>query len=136
MRVVNASDSSEVVRKSLPALLVPNASVSVAGLIPGENYRVDFYADLNQNGLYDGPPTDHAWRETFTSNGNTSVDFSHNTNFTDIAWPYLFTLNFSSMNPHVGQLFELRVVEQSANAEVGRARLEENQGCKESKILF
>jgi hypothetical protein len=40
---------------------------------------------LNGNGTYDAPPADHAWRiEIETVNGDTTVPFLHNTDFTDI----------------------------------------------------
>jgi len=52
---------------------------------PGGNYMLDFYADLNDNGLYDAPPVDQAWRVlTGTTVGDLQVDFSHNQDFTDI----------------------------------------------------
>ncbi len=51
----------------------------------GNMYVVDFYADHNGNGMYDVPPTDHAWRiEAGEAMGNMEVEFNHNTNFTDI----------------------------------------------------
>lgn len=40
------------------------------------------------NGEYDSPPDDHAWRVTFNSSSGNYVDnFTHNTDFTDIQWP-------------------------------------------------
>lgn len=52
---------------------------------PGESYQLDFFADHNSNGVYDAPPTDHAWRiETGVSSGDLEIDFAHNTDFTDI----------------------------------------------------
>jgi predicted lipoprotein with Yx(FWY)xxD motif len=57
-------------------------------LEPGNSYMVDFYADHNTNGMYDAPPTDHAWRiETGEATGDVDIDFMHNTNFTDIQPP-------------------------------------------------
>jgi len=51
----------------------------------GKSYEVDFYADLNGNKAYDAPPVDHAWRLTVNDvQGDVSLDFAHNTNFTDI----------------------------------------------------
>ena len=55
------------------------------GIQPGSSYNIDFYADLNGNGQYDAPPTDHAWRLILsTVMGDEELDFSHNTSFTDI----------------------------------------------------
>ncbi len=51
----------------------------------GGDYFVDFYADLNQSGGYDAPPTDHAWRLVVdNAMGDVDLDFTHNTTFTDI----------------------------------------------------
>jgi len=55
---------------------------------PGGTYQIDFYADHNENGMYDSPPVDHAWRmETGEAMGNLEVEFAHNTEFTDIFGP-------------------------------------------------
>ena len=59
--------------------------VFLHALEDGASYQVDFWADHNGNGSYDAPPTDHAWRVDLASvSGNTTENFSHNTNFTDI----------------------------------------------------
>ncbi len=51
----------------------------------GGTYQVDFFADHNGNGIYDAPPLDHAWRlETGEAIGDVYIEFSHNTNFTNI----------------------------------------------------
>ena len=82
----------------LDSLVVPNFVISVPGILPGNNYRADFYADLNGNGTYDPPPIDHAWRVLFSdSTGNVAQNFSHNTIFTNINWPTSITLE-----PQVG----------------------------------
>jgi hypothetical protein len=62
--------------------------VMTSGLELGNDYYVDFYADHNGNGVYDPPPADHAWRlDLMNVTGDSGLDFSHNTNFTDIQWP-------------------------------------------------
>jgi hypothetical protein len=79
------------------------------------------YADLNKNGVYDSPPVDHAWEVKFENTlGDFSVDFSHNTDFKDVGWKYLYTLNFVDLTPHVGQLLEMRVVRNDNSEEVNR----------------
>lgn len=45
--------------------------------------------------------------------GDTTVVFVHNTDFTDIMWKNRLTVNFQAMNPHVGQTFTLYVVDTS-----------------------
>lgn len=82
--------------------------VVVPGIETGRSYHVDFYADHNGNGKYDAPPTDHAWRmELNDVMEDALLEFTHNTNFTDVDWNHKLTVEFSGMSPHVGQLFEL-----------------------------
>ena len=54
-------------------------------IMPGVSYNIDFYADFNENTSYDAPPTDHAWRiELNDVQGDTTIAFAHNVEFTDI----------------------------------------------------
>lgn len=55
-------------------------------IIPQELYRIDFYADKNQNGIYDGRPSDdHSWRLERTSNGNGIAEvWPHSGTFQDV----------------------------------------------------
>jgi hypothetical protein len=65
-------------------IVLPNQGVQ------GSEYHIDFFADLNGNGTYDGTPTDHSWRVTKTiaaSADTFDVDFTYSTNFTTIIWP-------------------------------------------------
>lgn len=79
-------------------------------LEPGKDYTVDFYADFNGNGYYDAPPTDHAWRLTVEEiSGSETLDFVHNTDFTDVDWEHRLRVLFSGMTPHVGQKLTLFV---------------------------
>jgi hypothetical protein len=51
----------------------------------GGTYMLDFYADLNGNGLYDAPPVDQAWRiSSVNTTGDRNLEFVHNQDFTDI----------------------------------------------------
>lgn len=125
VRVVNKTTNREVGRVTIPAIQSPNFAITVPGIRAGQSYNVDFYADLNSNGRYDTPPTDHAWRISIDNVTNDTVrEFTHNTNFTAISWVYLFTLDAQNMNPHIGQLFEMRVVDATSNTEVGRAQID------------
>ncbi|RMG84911.1 MAG: T9SS C-terminal target domain-containing protein [Bacteroidetes bacterium] len=119
LRVTEMGSGKEIGRHRR-MITVPDFDVSVPGIIPGNVYQVDFYADLNKNGTYDAPPMDHAWRETFTAAGGDVIEFSHNTSFTDIEWVYTMTLAATDMTPHLGQAFELRVIETGSDNEVGR----------------
>lgn len=109
-------------------LSVPGAEFTetLSGLKLNREYKIKMYADLSGNGLYDAPPADHAWELKFTnSSGDISVDFVHNTDFKDIGWKYLYTLNLLDMNPHIGEMLELRVVRNDINEEIGRTKLNE-----------
>ncbi|WP_167611509.1 plastocyanin/azurin family copper-binding protein [Maribellus sediminis] len=119
LRVVDQSSMEEVYRTS--TMVTADFMLHAEVLESGKSYYIDFFADHNGNGMYDAPPTDHAWRlELNDAMGDTTLNFTHNTGFTDIMWPYKLMLNFMSMNPHVGQMMNLRVVDQSSMEEVYR----------------
>ncbi len=125
LRVLEKNAGKEIGRHRR-TIIRPDFVVEIPGLRPGVEYEVDFYADLNQNGLYDEPPTDHAWSESFVAGAaDHSLNFSHNTNFHDIEWKYLFTLEALGMNPHLGQKFELRLLSTGDMEEEGRFTWEE-----------
>jgi hypothetical protein len=66
-------------------IVVPDFTVTSYALMPDTSYNVDFYVDFNDNGKYDVPPADHAWRIALDNvKGDTTLDFVHNTDFTDI----------------------------------------------------
>ncbi len=120
MRVVEQSSGREVGRAST-VVTQPDFNLSVVGVERGGSYNIDFFADVNDNGLYDPPGTDHAWRiEALNIEDDTTFAFSHNTNFTDIEWKYAVTLNLMDMTPHLHQLFEARVVSRSGTEEINR----------------
>jgi hypothetical protein len=102
----------ETTRKKMP-ITMANFNVTLQEAVPGNSYDVDFFADHNKNGRYDAPPADHAWRLSVNSLvGDSTVAFVHNTNFTDIAWMYLLTVNFTGLTPHLGQLFKFYLRDQ------------------------
>jgi plastocyanin len=81
--VEDRDESEEILRMS--RLIEASFTVEVPGIVAGNDYRVEFFADHNGNGSYDDPPTDHAWRLEFESSaGDDTLDFVHNTDFTDI----------------------------------------------------
>ena len=124
LRVENNTTNTEIDRIKVPSVPSANFSVQIVGLQLNTEYKIEFYADASGNGLYDSPPTDHAWSINFTNTtGDVTQEFTHNTNFADINWKYLLTVNFFSMSPHLGQLFELRVVRQDNQVEIGRASI-------------
>lgn len=124
IKLENSSTEIEVGRIKIPAIASASFPVQVIGLIDPGDYSIEFYADHNGNGIYDTPPTDHAWKVGFNyTGGNVQINFTHNTSFSDINWKYLLTVNFTAMTPHVGQLFELRVVKVENQEEAGRFSL-------------
>lgn len=125
IRIWNQKTFKEVNRLEITSIPAPDFSVDIPGLVVDESYFVDFFADHNENGLYDAPPTDHAWRlELEKVEGDTALDFSHNTNFTDIGWKYLLSLDFAGMTPHVGQMLNFRVINLLTNVEVAHEKVE------------
>jgi hypothetical protein len=121
LRVENNNDNTEVDRIKVTSIPSANFEIKLVGLKFNTEYKAEFYADLNGNGIYDAPPVDHAWLIDFTNiTGDVIQNFNHNTNFTDINWKYLLTVNLQSMTPHLGQLFEMRVVRQDNQEELGR----------------
>jgi hypothetical protein len=75
---------------------VPSANfdVTIPGIIDpdGTVYRVEFYADLNDNGSYDDPPDDHTWVIDFIESGADGVDaeFRHGTDFEELTYQFDF----------------------------------------------
>ncbi len=119
LAVVDMSSGTEVGRTHTVG--ETDFTLMVPGIEAGKSYHVDFWADHNQNGMYDAPPTDHAWRiELNDVMGDTTLMFAHNTDFTDIMWKNMLTVEFSGMNPHVGQEIYLAVVDMTSGTEVGR----------------
>jgi len=120
-RVEDNDSNLEIDRIKIGSIATADFDITIFGIKLNTEYKVEFYADLNGNGLYDAPPTDHAWLLTLENlTGDVELDFTHNTNFTDINWKYLLTMDLMNMVPHLGQLFELRVVKTDDNSEAGR----------------
>lgn len=121
LRVEDDLTSNEVGRTRIEFIPSAEFTLEIPGIEMAKEYTIEIYADLNKNGVYDAPPTDHAWEAKFeNTTGDFSVDFSHNTNFKDVGWKYLYTLNFVDMAPHVDQLLEMRVVRNDNSEEVSR----------------
>lgn len=88
LRVVEQDTGLEIVRFSVPEIVSPAFDLEIADLRIGVSYRIDFYADASGNGIYDAPPADHAWRMVFPDvQEDATLTFTHNVDFTDIAWP-------------------------------------------------
>lgn len=88
LRIMNTETGLELERLIVPEITENEFVLSFTVLQEGASYQIDFYADHNGNGRYDTPPTDHAWRlEVPAVTGDVTLNFTHNTDFTDIAWP-------------------------------------------------
>jgi hypothetical protein len=149
--IVNPLGSPEAV-SGPDAAIGPNAVLNVAGAIPPKlngTYHLDFYADVNHSGGYDGlgmvSLNDHAWRidpledyppGTVTPiDGTTQVTFTHNTFFTDIdTYPsgtpnkskdtgLAATVSVTNAGPLQNDLIQVRIVSTDANRAVGMYRI-------------
>src|ERR1035437_7142528 len=122
LRVTDDLSGTEVGRIRIGQIPSANFNISLPVLLSNHsNYTMDFYADASGNGIFDSPPTDHAWEiKVNNSFHDTSINFAHNTNFTNINWNYLLTFNLNSMTPHLGELIALRLVKDSDNSELSR----------------
>jgi hypothetical protein len=108
LNVVDKDTDQEIAR--LSTIAESEFALVVSGIVPESSYRINFYADHNENGKYDAPSDDHAWRLDLDDVvGDTTLTFTHNTDFEDIEWENKLKIQFTSMNPHVGQLFVLYV---------------------------
>ncbi|RJP75576.1 MAG: T9SS C-terminal target domain-containing protein [Candidatus Zixiibacteriota bacterium] len=102
----------------------PDFTIMIPGIVPGRTNYLEFFADFNENNLYDPPPTDHVWRLEMTNpTGDTTITFEHNTNFTDVDFTRLFVQHYHDMTPHLGDYFALRVVN-AQDQEVGRIEVD------------
>jgi len=88
LRIVNEATGEELERLAVAEIPVPSFELGFTVPEQGASYRIDFYVDHNENDRYDPPPIDHAWRMAIDeASGDVTLNFQHNTNFIDIAWP-------------------------------------------------
>ena len=88
----SANDETVLDTVTIEEVTAANFSVTSYSLTAGGSYHVNFFADFNNNDMYDAPPADHAWQLVLENvSGDTTITFSHNTNFTDI-FPVTSTL--------------------------------------------
>ncbi len=130
-RLTEIASGMELSRGWTASVPAPDLSLWLPGLQVGGDYYLDFFADLNQNGVYDAPGMgDHAWRmEIMDATGNEELSFTHNTTFTDIKWPYRAIINFTGMTPHLGQRLYARVTDMASGIELGRAMVDSIPGA-------
>jgi hypothetical protein len=128
----------------------PDFSLYMKGVVPKTNapYRLDFWADHNNSGKYDGieggiNEKDHAWRRVLAdplpedvrfTNDRYELDFLHDTSFVDIFTDLSgrkisgedtllsFNLNIVGATAYLGKMIEVRVVESTSGRLVGLHR--------------
>jgi hypothetical protein len=88
IRIVDDATGTEI-RREMQEVDADSIEASLFGVVfGGHSYTVDFYVDVNDNGMYDVPPTDHAWRlNTGVATGFTVLGFAQHTEYVDIGWP-------------------------------------------------
>jgi hypothetical protein len=120
----------------------PDFAFHLGRIVPKANapYRLDFWADHNNTGRYDGieggiNEKDHAWRRVLAdplpedmrfAQGRYDLDFVHDTAFVDIATDLQgnkvsaadtllpFTLRVANGKPYLGKMTEIRVVDKTS----------------------
>jgi hypothetical protein len=87
-RVVDVSIGREVERITFAAITEESLELFFTPLLEGNSYHIDLYIDFNENGRYDSPPLDRAWRIVVEElSGEASPLFTPTDNYTDIDWP-------------------------------------------------
>jgi len=90
LRVIDSASLEEIARIEGQEIVAGAFSIELGGLVVGSSYRIELFADVDGNGLYDAPPVDHAWRiELPEVQADGALTFVHSTMFTDIGWPPL-----------------------------------------------
>lgn len=92
LKVVDVAAGSTVGIATPTAIAASGISITLPGIIDsGREYRVDFWVDMNGDGILDRSPNgnppgvDASWRETGTATSSgLALTFAHNTNFVDI----------------------------------------------------
>lgn len=122
LRVVDKYDFRETGRKD--TIASQSFQLELKAIEVGHSYFIDFYADLNGNGKYDVPPADHAWRLSLNNvTGNSTINFTHNLNFTDVEFPYLLTIAFTGMSPHLNEQIYIRLENSESLQEMDRIQM-------------
>lgn len=88
VRVTELGTGDEVGRKTLSSIEQSSFSVELYVFLESRSYQIDFYIDLNDNGIYDDPPVDLSWRRVVNNvSQNVVINFIPDTDFTDIGFP-------------------------------------------------
>jgi hypothetical protein len=147
-RVIDANNFIQS-RGIIDQLHVSDVTLNVSRAIPKHNgpYRLDFYADVNMSGGFDGlgsvVTNDHAWRieplqdypeGTPNTPGAVTVTYVHSTTFTNIdQYPsgtdnkpkdteIPVRISLKGMQEHVGKMVEVRVADKATGHVVAMYR--------------
>jgi hypothetical protein len=123
-RVVNTND--ELVSLGILDPL-PSAAYTFTWpmAVPEGAHRLEFFADISGDRMYTPMSTDEGWSRPIPLGIAPAVNFVYNTNYTDLTTPDVipigedFTFHATGMLPHVGQLFQLRVIVANTGQVVG-----------------
>lgn len=125
---VIASDERLKSRAIIEPLRAAGDTIVLAQAAPFGGHRIDMFADVNNSGSYEPPPNDHAWRLSVPGNG--VVTFVRDNNFIDIDDSALirpgnlFRLDLTGFDQHVGDRFEVHVIDISNGRTVGLYRID------------
>ncbi len=101
MRLVDVETGMEVTRTQR-INISSEFKVGLMGMEAGKDYFVDFFVDENNNGTYEAPPADKAWRIAVTANGQDMTEtFTNSDNYVDIMWGQVVSVD---ENGEVGSL--------------------------------
>lgn len=90
VRVLNLNTGEELLRLRLSEIPTGDFPFPLGPLPEGEMYWIVFFVDVNGNGRYDPPPTDHAWEIVIGPLvGRMLMGFEPMPYYTDIGWPPL-----------------------------------------------
>ena len=136
---VIASDQRLKARAIIEPLSAAADTIVLAMAAPFSGHRIDMFADVNNSGSYEPHPIDHGWRLNVPPNG--VVTFVRDNNFTDITDSLLirpgnlFRLDLNGFGQHVGERFEVHVIDTSNGRTVGLYRIDGlNSGTRSMSI--
>ena len=87
-RLLEADSGIEIAHRILDEVPASEFEIQFLGAQVGATYRIEVYTDHNGNGMYDDPPSDHAWQRSVTMTEEVmEFVFPHTVEFTELTWP-------------------------------------------------
>lgn len=119
LRVTELPSGTLVYQDSLSSFPGETHTFTKAGILKdGFQYKVSFYSDANQNGVYDGPPIDPAWELGIaTATSHVNFSFVYNKDFKDVSFtkPEKKSASILLSGVKVGTLVQLKAQDLSTN---------------------